>query len=410
MFDVKEIRKDFPMLDGSKTIEGHPVVYLDNGATTLKPKPVIDAIVNYYSSCSANIHRGDYDLAYKADVAYANAREKVSKFIGAKSKEIVFTSGTTMSINMIAYGYSKKLKAGDVILIDVTEHASNVLPWFNLAKSLGVKIEYIPLDEKGQVTKENLRKVMNSQVKLVSITQVSNVLGYINDIKELAKIVHEYNAIFVCDGAQSTPHMKIDVKDLDVDFFAFSGHKLCGPTGIGVLYGKYELLENMDSMLLGGGMNNTFEKEGTFSYLPTPTKFEAGTPNIAGAIGLGAAISYLENIGLDNIASHERELKKYAVKRLLEECPNVTVYNPDSPSGIIDFNIKDVPAQDAGSHYNHYGVCVRTGEHCAKLLDNFLNVKSTVRCSIYFYNTKEDIDTFIEATKEGGNFLDAFFN
>ena len=409
MFDVKKIRKDFPLLDGTKTVDGKPLVYLDNGATTLKPRQVIDAEVKYYENIGANIHRGDYELAYNADVAYSEARRKVAKFIGADDKEIVFTSGTTMSLNMVAYGYSKKLNKGDVILIDVTEHASNVLPWFNIAKEKGVEIRYIPLNENGEVTLENLKKVLTEDVKLVSITQVSNVLGYVNDIKELARLAHEVGAVFVCDGAQSTPHMKVDVKDLDVDFFVFSGHKLCAPTGIGVLYGKYDLLENMDSMLLGGGMNNTFNILGEFSYLPTPTKFEAGTPNIAGAIGLGAAIDYLESIGMDNIEAYEKELKQYALERL-KECPNVTVYNSSSTTGIIDFNIEGVPAQDAGSHFNHYGVCVRTGEHCAKLLHNYLHVDSTVRCSLYFYNTKEDIDALNDAAKEGGDFLDAFFN
>lgn len=406
--DIEKIRKDFPMFETNKTMQNHRMVYFDNAATTLKPQCVIDKVCEYYTSYSVNTHRGDYDLAQKADNEFHKAHQIVAKFINANENEIVFTSGTTMGLNEVAQGLKKQLTEDDEILITDAEHASNVLPWFRLASEIGCKIKYIPLDN-GRVTEENLRSVISNKTKIVSIAHVTNVLGYVNDVKTLSKIAHENNAYFICDGAQSVPHFKVDVKDLDVDFLAFSGHKALGPTGIGVLYGKHELLEKIDSLLLGGGMNTDFKLSGEYGYLETPYKFEAGTQNIAGALGLGKAIEYLNEIGMDNIANHEKELKKYAIERLVNEVPEITIYNKDSESGIIAFNYKGVHAQDMGTLLASYGICVRTGEHCAKLLHNEIGVNSTVRASFYIYNTKEDVDQFVEACKKGCDFLDVFF-
>ena len=406
--DINKIRKDFPMLNNNKTMQGHPFSYFDNAATTLKPKCVIDKICEYYEFYSVNSHRGDYDLAQRVDDEILKARDNVCKLINADEKEVIFTSGATMGLNQIAQGLKRFLSKDDEILITDAEHASNVLPWFRIASEIGCKVNYIPL-ENGRITIRNIKKVISSKTKIVSIAHVTNVLGYVNDIKEIAKFVHGYNEYFVCDGAQSVPHFKVDVKDLDVDFLVFSGHKMCGPTGIGVMYGKYELLKEIDSLLLGGGMNTEFDLCGNFGYLKTPFKFEAGTQNIAGIIGLGKAIEYLNEIGMDNIEKYERELKEYAVTKLLNEVPELIIYNKDSEAGIIDFNYEGVHAQDMGTLLGSYGICVRTGEHCAKLLHNEIGTNSTVRASLYFYNTKEEIDRFVEACKKGRDFLDVFF-
>ncbi len=408
MLDPYKIRKDFPMFDNCPTMQGHPLVYLDNAATTFKPQCVIDAISEYYSSYTANSHRGDYDLAHKVDVKYEEARNIVAKFINAEPNEVAFTSGTSMSMNMIAYGLAELLDEGDEILLSEAEHASNVLPWFKIAEIKHCTIGYIPLTEDGRMTAENLKNSITPKTKVISLAQVTNVLGYTVDVKELAKIAHEHNALFIVDGAQSVPHMKVDVKDIDCDFLAFSGHKICGPTGIGVMYGKYELLKKISPLLSGGGMNTRFETCGNVSLQIPPLKFEAGTQNIAGAIGLARAIQYVESIGLDNIREYEAKLRKRAIDGL-KKIPGIKIYNPDADSGIITFNIDGVFAQDAASLFNSYGVCVRSGQHCAKILMNFLKTTATLRASIYFYNTDEDIDAFLEACRHGGDFLDAFF-
>lgn len=408
MFDIKRIRSDFKMLNGIK-MQGHDMIYFDNAATSLKPNCVIEAINEYYQEYCSNAHRGDYDIAHKVDVKYEEARKIVAKFINAKENEIVFTSGASMGLNIVAYGLMPLIDAGDEIIITEAEHASNVLPWFKVAKEKKAIIKYIPLTDDGRVTTENLRKVITNKTKIVSLAQVTNVLGYVCDIKEMAKIAHEFGALLVCDGAQSVPHMKVDVQDLDVDFLCFSGHKMLGPTGIGVLYGKYALLEKMDPLMSGGGMNTRFDMCGDVGLQIPPLKFEAGTQNIEGVIGLAAAIKYLSNIGMDNIEAYERELKKYAIEKL-KKLDNVILYNENSESGIITFNIKNVFAQDAGSYFNSKGICVRTGLHCAKILVSFLKTDATVRASLYFYNTKEEVDAFVEACKTGGDFLDAFFD
>lgn len=407
MIDERQLKLDFPMLN--KKMQNHRLIYLDNASTTFKPRYVLNAIEDYYCNFTANSHRGDYDIAHKVDEEYGLAREKVASFINANANEIVFTSGASMSLNMIAHGYGKLLNEGDEILLTQAEHASNVLPWFYVAKEKKCQISYIPLDEKGRLTPDNLRKVISKRTKIVSVAHVTNVLGYVIDIKKICEIAHEFGAIVVCDGAQSVPHMKTDVKDLDVDFLVFSGHKMCGPTGIGVLYGKYDLLDKMDPLLSGGGMNARFDTCGNVSLLKPPLKFEAGTQNIEGVLGLKAAIEYLENIGMDDIEKHEKELKKYAIEQL-KACENIRIYNEDSESAIITFNVKDVFAQDAATYFNSRGICVRSGQHCAKILMDFLNEVATVRASFYFYTTKQDIDEFVKACKKAGDFLDAYFN
>lgn len=408
MLDVNKIRLDFPMLENNKVMQGYNMVYFDNANTTFKPICVMEAEMEYYTHYSCNSHRGDYDLAERADKAYEDARIVVSKFINAKANEVVFTSGTSFGLNMIAQGLKNKLSKGDEIIISEAEHASNVLPWFRLQEEVGCVVKFVPLTKEGRITPSNLKSVITSKTKIVSLAYVTNVLGYVLDIKELAKITHEQGAIFVCDGAQATPHLSVDVKDLDVDFFVFSGHKCLGPTGTGVMYGKIELLNEMPSMVLGGGMNTTFKTCGTYGYLASPQKFEAGTQNIAGAIGLARAIKYLEDLGMDNISSYEHELKKYAVSKL-KEIPEIIMYNETSESGIITFNYKGVHAQDMATLLASYGICTRSGEHCAKLLPEHLGELATVRASFYFYNTKEEIDQFVEACKKGCDFLDVFF-
>ena len=411
MFDVNKIRKDFPMFNEyAFGKNGKKTVYLDNAATTFKPYSVIEACEKYYKEESVNAHRGDYDLAYKVDTKVDEVREKIAKFINAKKIEVVFTSGCSMSMNLIAFGYGFKfLKSDDEILLTEAEHASNVLPWFKVSELTGAKIRYIPLTKEGKLTPENLKKVMNEHVKVVSVAQVTNVLGFKNDIKELSKIAHEYGALLVCDAAQSAPHMKIDVKDLDCDFLCASAHKMCGPTGIGLLYGKYELLKKVDPFMTGGGDNARFDMCGNVAYLEPPAKFEAGTMNLAGIYGFGAAIDYLNSIGMDNIERYEAELHDYAISKL-KTIKDLIIYNETADSGIITLNYKGVFAQDEASYLNSKGICVRSGEHCAKLLKDVLKTPATVRVSLYFYNTKEDIDALYEALKNGGNFLDAYFN
>lgn len=409
MFDPYKIRNDFPMLRNNLKMQGKPLVYLDNGSTTFKPDCVLNAIKDYYCYQTANSHRGDYDLAYQCDVLVDNARQKVAKFINANSDEVVFTSGDTMSLNLIAYGYALKfLKEGDEILLSEAEHASNMLPWFMVANKTGAKIKYVELNYEGRITLENIKKALTSRTKLVAFAQVGNVLGYLLDMKSVAKLVHGVGAYLVCDGAQSVPHMKIDVKDLDVDFLAFSAHKMLGPTGLGVLYAKKDILEKMDTFLTGGGMNSKFTHNGEMKPLPAPLKFEAGTINIEGILGFAKAIDYLENIGMDNINKYERELREYAIKKL-EKVPNIIIYNKSAESGIITFNIKGVFAQDEATLLNSKGLALRSGQHCAKVLNDFLKTPATVRCSLYFYNTKEDINALYDALTTGGDFLDAYF-
>ena len=386
-------REDFPMLDKD-------IVYFDNGATTLKPKCVVDDINKYYLEHTSNIHRGDYDAAVKTNKLYDETREVVAKFINANSfKEVVFTSGTTASINMVVFGYMKKhLKKGDEILLTKSEHASNVLPWIKLCEEIGTVIKYIPLNEDYELTIDNLLKTITDKTKVISIAHVTNVIGDVRDIEEIGKICKDRNILFNVDGAQSVPHMKVDFKKCNIDFLSFSAHKMLGPTGVGVLVGKYNLLEDMDPIMYGGGMNQFFEEDGTYEIKNSPIKFEAGTPAIAEVIGLRRAILYLEEIGMDNIHKYEVELKKYMVSEL-EKIPNIVLYNKNSNSGILAFNIKDVFSQDTSVYLNHYNIYVRAGNHCTKMLKDEIKIKNTVRVSLYLYNNKEDIDKLVEVLK-----------
>lgn len=409
MFDVKRIREDFPMIRNNTQMQGHPLVFLDNASTTFKPDLVIDEIRKYLEEETSNSHRGDYDLCNKVDNKVLEVRQEVAKFINADVNEVVFTSGDTMSLNLIAFGYFfNYLNEGDEILISQEEHASNVLPWFRLMELKGVVVKYIPIDEVGRITLDNVKKAVTPKTKLISAAHVSNVLGYKVDIDELTKFAHSKGILVSIDGAQSVPHTKIDVKASDIDFLTFSGHKMCGPTGIGVLYGKKELLEKMSPTFLGGGMNVTFKLNGEYKPLPAPAKFEAGTLNVEGIYGLGAAIRYINEIGIDNIENYEHELKEYAVKKM-KEIDDVVIYNETSEAGIVAFNKKGVFAQDLATFLNSKGIAVRSGLHCAKLLPTYLNELATCRASFYFYTTKEEIDAFVEALKKGGDFLDAYF-
>lgn len=406
--DINEIRKDFPMLN-NKVMQGKPLVYFDNAATSLKPKCVIEAMDDYYYNFTSNVHRGDYDLAAKTDSIYEQARKDIATFINGNENEIVFTSGTTQSLNLVAFGFALNyLHENDEIILNEAEHASNVLPWYEVTKRTNSKVVFAPLNEKGFVTLENIKKVITDKTKIISIAHISNVLGYENEITPIIEYAHSKGIIVVVDGAQSVPHKKIDVKAMDIDFLAFSSHKMCGPTGIGILYGKYDLLCKMDSLQYGGGMNSKFDVCCNVLYKKPPYKFEGGTPPIAEVIGLKKAINYLSSIGMENIEQREIELKKYAIEKL-KKLDNIILYNADSNSGIITFNIKNVFCQDAGSYFNYQGIAVRSGHHCAKLLPDFLHTIGTVRASLYFYNTFEEIDRFVEACKHGGDFLDAIF-
>lgn len=392
-------REDFPFLFNN-------ITYLDNGATTLKPLSVVKKIEEYYTEYTANAHRGDYKTSLKVDTEYELARNKVQKFLNAKSrKEIVFTSGATESLNYIATGFfSNILEPGDEILITKSEHASNVLPWFRLAKELNLKVNYIPLDANYYVTIENVKKSITKDTKVISLAMVTNVIGDLRPIKEIAKIAHENDAFLVVDGAQSVPHMKTDVQDLDCDFLAFSGHKLCGPTGIGVLYGKEELLSNMEPINLGGGMNESFDNINEVYLKDLPTRLEAGTQNIAGAIGLGAAIDYLTNIGMDNIYNHEHELRQYLINKLVD-LKHIDIINLEADTGIIAFNVDGIFSQDVAVYLDKYNICVRAGNHCAKILKDAVGVRNTCRVSLYLYNTKDEIDRLVELLSDKNRIL-----
>ncbi len=406
MFDVNNIRKDFPML--KQRMQKHPLVFLDNASTTFKPKSVVDAINNYYLKETSNSHRGDYDLCFNADQKLLETRGVVAKFINAKREEIVFTSGASMSINLVAYGYASKfLKKNDEILLTEAEHASNVLPWYKVSELTGAKVKFIPLNKEGRLTLNNVKKSINKNTKIIAIAEVSNVLGFIAPIKEICKEAHKRNIIVVCDGAQSVPHRKTDVKDSDVDFLSFSSHKMCGPTGIGILYGKFDLLKKMDPLMSGGGMNAKFDMCGDVEYLLPPVRFEAGTLNLAGVYGLKAAIEYINKIGIENINKYEQQLREYAINKLKKN-KDIIIYNETAESGIITINKKKVFAQDEATFLNSQGIAVRSGQHCAKILNDFLKTPATIRISIYFYNTKEEIDKLIEALNKE-DYLDAYF-
>ena len=402
--DIKELKKLFPILD--QEINGNPLVYLDSAATSQKPIQVIEAVSNYYRQLNSNVHRGVHTLGTRATDAYEGAREKVRKFIHAKSiEEVIFTRGTTTALNVVASSYGKNnLHEGDEIVTTYMEHHSNIIPWQQVAKATGATLKYIPLQEDGSLSLEDVRATITTNTKIVAVTLVSNVLGVINPIKEIAKIAHENGAVMVVDGAQGAPHLAIDVQDLDCDFLGFSGHKMCGPTGIGVLYGKKHLLENMEPVEFGGEMIDFVGLyESTWKELPW--KFEGGTPIIAGAIGLGAAIDFLQEIGLDKILEHEHKLAAYTLEKM-STIEGLTIYGPkeaEKRAGVVTFNLSDVHPHDVATVLDSEGIAVRAGHHCAQPLMKWLDVSATARASFYLYNTEEDIDKLVEGlakTKE----------
>ena len=388
-------REDFPIINDE-------LIYFDNGATTLKPKCVVDKMNEYYLSHTSNIHRGDYNNSVITNNLYDEVRDIVSKFVNCDSDEVVYTSGTTMSINMIVFGYMRKhLSRGDEVILNRSEHASNILPWFKLREEIGIVIKYAKLDDNFSLSLDSIKDVVTKKTKVISLAHVTNVIGDVRDVRSIGEFCKKNNIIFCVDGAQSVPHMKVDFKNSNIDFLSFSAHKMCGPTGVGVLVGRKELLDDMDPIMLGGGMNDSFEDD-SYVLKESPIKFEAGTPAIAEVIGMGEAIKYLDNIGINNIHKHEVELKKYLVNKL-KNIDNIIIYNDDTNSGIISFNIDKIFVQDLSIYLDKYNICVRAGNHCTKLLKNELGVKNTVRISLYFYNTKEEIDKLIEALSDVKN-------
>jgi cysteine desulfurase / selenocysteine lyase len=394
--NAADVRSYFPILN--QEVNGNPLVYLDSAATSQKPVQVIEALDKYYREYNSNVHRGVHTLGTRATDGYEGAREKVKKFINAKTtQEIIFTRGTTTALNTVAASFGRaNVTAGDEIVITYMEHHSNIIPWQQLAKATGATLKYLPLQEDGTILLEDVKEVVNSNTKIVSVTMVSNVLGVMNPIKEIAKIAHENGAVMVVDGAQAAPHMKIDVQDLDCDFLGFSGHKMCGPTGIGVLYGKKKLLENMEPIEFGGEMIDFVDLyESTWKELPW--KFEGGTPIIAGAIGLGAAIDFLTEVGLDNIQAHEHHLAAYALEKM-STVEGMTIYGPldaQKRAGLVTFNISDVHPHDVATVLDAEGIAVRAGHHCAQPLMKWLKASATARASFYLYNTEEDIDKLV---------------
>ncbi|GAF64947.1 cysteine desulfurase SufS [Bacillus sp. TS-2] len=399
--DALELKKQFPILNQS--VNGNELVYLDSAATSQKPLAVIDKVNDYYNRYNSNVHRGVHTLGTMATDGYEGSREKVQSFIGASStEEIIFLRGTTTAINLIASSYGKvNVCEGDEIVLTPMEHHSNIIPWQQLAKATGATLKYIPLQKDGTIDLKDVESTITAKTKIVAMMHVSNVLGTINPIKEVTKIAHRNGAVMVVDGAQSTPHLKIDVQDLDCDFFAFSGHKMVGPTGIGVLYGKKEHLEKMEPVEFGGEMID-FVGLYDSTWKELPWKFEGGTPIIAGAIGLGAAIDFLNEIGLDQIERHEKELAHYAMERL-SDIDGLTIYGPKERAGVVTFNLDDVHPHDVATVLDTDGIAVRAGHHCAQPLMKWLDVTATARASFYLYNTKADVDalaTGLVKTKE----------
>ena len=392
-----EIIKDFPLLQNRK------IAYLDSGATTQKPIQVIETVDNFYENNNANPHRGAYSLSIEATEEYENTRTKIAKFINAKHREeIIFSKNATESLNLIAYSYGlDNLKEDDEIVISIMEHHSNLVPWQKVAKTTGAKLNYMYINDEFELSDEEIESKITDKTKIVGITHVSNVLGTINNVEKIIKYAHKKGAIVVVDASQSIPHMKIDVQKLDADFLVFSGHKMLAPLGIGVLYGKREILNKMNPFLMGGDMiEYVYEQETTFA--PLPNKFEAGTQNVEGVVGLGAAIDYIEKIGYDTISKIEEEVVEYAREKL-KELEFITLYmspNKENHQAVISFNINGVHPHDVASILDSYGVCVRSGNHCAQPLMRFLGIDSTCRASFYFYNTKDDVDKLVEALKK----------
>ena len=398
MLDIEKIREDFPIL--KRKINGKPLVYFDNAATSQKPQQVIDCLVDYYSNHNANIHRGVHTLSQEATDLFENSRIKLQKHFNAnKPYEIIFTSGTTHGINLVSNGFADLLGIHDEIIVSALEHHSNIVPWQMLCERTGAQLKVIPMNVQGELEMNVFRSMLSDRTKLVFVNHVSNALGTINPIKEIIELSHEAGAAVLIDGAQATPHLRPDVQALDCDFYVCSGHKLCGPTGIGILYGKEAWLNKLPPYQGGGEMISevTFEKT---TYADLPHKFEAGTPNIAGGIGFGAAIDYLNSIGLENIASYENELLEYGTKKL-KEIEGLKIYGPEQhKASVISFNIENIHPYDMGSIIDKLGIAVRTGHHCAQPIMDFYKIPGTIRASFAFYNTKEEIDIFVEAVKK----------
>lgn len=403
MLDINKIREDFPIL--KRSVNGKPLVYFDNAATSQKPQVVIDSIVDYYSNYNANIHRGVHTLSQEATNAYEEARVKIQNhFNAAKKQEIILTSGTTHSINLVATGFTTLLQKGDEIIVSALEHHSNIVPWQMLCERTGAVLKVIPISLQGELIMEEYDKLLTDKTKLVFVNHVSNALGTINPIKEIIDKAHAADAAILIDGAQATPHLKPDVQALDCDFYTCSAHKLCGPTGVGMLYGKEEWLNKLPPYQGGGEMiaQVTFEKT---TYADLPYKFEAGTPNISGGIAFGVALDYMNSIGFDNIATYEKELLEYATKKLLE-INGLTIYGPtNNKASVISFNIEGIHPYDIGTIIDKLGIAVRTGHHCTQPIMDFYKIPGTIRASFAFYNTKEEIDVFVNAVKRAKNML-----
>ncbi|MCM4160577.1 cysteine desulfurase [Antarcticibacterium flavum] len=402
-FEIEEIRKDFPIL--KREVNGHPLVYMDNAATSQTPQQVIDAIVDYYSNYNSNIHRGVHTLSQEATDKYEAARKKVQDhFNAAHSYEIIFTSGTTHGINLVASGFASLLKEGDEILVSALEHHSNIVPWQMLTAKTGSILKVIPMNQDGELVMEDFYRLLSNKTRIVFINHVSNALGTVNPIEEIIKAAHEKGAAVLVDGAQAAPHIKADVQALDVDFYVASAHKMCGPTGVGVLYGKEEWLKKLPPYQGGGEMIATVTFEKT-TYADLPHKFEAGTPNICGGIAFGAALDYMNSIGFDNIAAYEKQLLDYGTEKLLE-IPGVRIYGISrKKTAVISFNIEGIHPYDIGTIIDKLGIAVRTGHHCAQPIMDYYGIPGTVRASFSFYNTTEEIDKFIEAVKRAKTML-----
>lgn len=402
-FDVEAIRKDFPIL--SRKVNGYPLVYFDNAATSQTPKQVIDTIVDYYSRYNANIHRGVHTLSQEATDAYEQARITIQKhFNAAKAHEIIYTAGTTNAINLVANGFSALLKKGDEIIVSALEHHSNIVPWQMLCERTGAILKVIPMDEQGTLKMEEYEALLSEKTKLVFVNHVSNALGTVNPIREIIQKAHAVDAAVLIDGAQAAPHIKADVQELDADFYVVSAHKMCGPTGVGMLYGKEEWLKKLPPYQGGGEMIATVTFEKT-TYADLPHKFEAGTPNICGGIAFAAALDYMNAIGFEKIAAYEQELLQYATEKL-QKIEGLRIYGiSDEKTAVISFNIGDIHPYDIGTIIDKLGIAVRTGHHCAQPIMDYYKIPGTVRASFAFYNTKEEIDAFVEAVKRAKNML-----
>lgn len=399
MLDTNSIKKDFPIL-----IKNPDLAYLDSAASSLKPACVINKIKEYYEEYGVNVHRGVYGLSYKATDEYEETRNVVAKFLNASSEEIVFTKGTTASLNLVASSYGMaNVNEGDEIIVSELEHHSSVMPWQEVAKIKKAKLVFVPLDNEGRITVENFKSVLTNKTKIVALTYVSNVMGYISPIKEIIELAHKANAIVVVDAAQAAPHLAIDVKELDADFLAFSAHKMLGPTGLGVLYGKYKLLNSMKPIEFGGDMNDYVEKYDS-TFKDAPYKFEAGTPLISEVIAFKEAINYLNNLGMENIHKHEQELIKFTIAEL-KKIEGITIYNSTCETGVISFNINGIHPHDASTIFDQNNVALRAGHHCAQLITTWLGCVGTLRASIYIYNDKKDVEKFIESVKQAAEYF-----